>query len=96
MRVHQNQVNQYAQLDAVAAAQKAEAKKAAERTRKKLVESASKLAGEAEAEACVVELNADQESNDEPKQKSEQRPRNRRQPTKGANSPEANSISDWA
>jgi hypothetical protein len=96
MRVHQNQVNPYTQLDAMAAAQKAEAKRAAQRTRKRLVESASKLAGEAEADACLVELNADRKSNDEAKQQSQQKQGNRRQLAKDANSPEANSISDWA
>src|SRR5271155_1486352 len=54
MHVHANQVNQYAQLDAMYAAQKAAGKRAAEQTRRKLLESSSALAGEADSEAAVV------------------------------------------
>lgn len=56
MRVHPNQVNPNAQLDAMHAAQKAEARRQAARTRKKLMQFASQLAGGLEAEDLVVTL----------------------------------------
>ncbi|MGA8212222.1 MAG: hypothetical protein WB799_01415 [Candidatus Sulfotelmatobacter sp.] len=57
MHVHANQINPNTQLDALYAAEKAAAKRAAESTRKKLLEFASELAGEAESEeGCVVKL----------------------------------------
>jgi hypothetical protein len=56
MHIHPNQSNPYAQLDAIQSAQKSEAKAAAERTRKKLMESASELSGEATEEAYFVEV----------------------------------------
>jgi hypothetical protein len=94
MRVHQNQVNPNAQLDAMYAAQRAAAKREAERTRKKLVDSASELAGEADTEACVVKLGALQESGAETKRNFQQRTRKQKQDR----DPEGTegSISDWA
>ena len=102
MRVHQTQVNQNAQLDAMYAAQKAEVKRAAERTRKKLFESASKLAGEADAEACVVKLGAHEESQQEESHQDATRQRANKPRTSKQQSPEVDSesadssISDWA
>jgi nitrogen fixation protein NifU and related proteins len=52
MHIHASQINPNAQLDALYAAEKASASKETERTRKKLSEFASALAGEA-GEACV-------------------------------------------
>jgi hypothetical protein len=94
MRIHQNQVNPNAQLDAMYAAQKAAAKREAERARKKLVEFASELAGEADAEACVVKLGAREEAEAGTKQNIQQWSRKR----KKARDPEdaESSISDWA
>ena len=63
MRVHQNQVNAYAQLDAMQAAQKAAAKRRAERTRKKLFDLASESAGEIDGGAWVVQLEPHDEQN---------------------------------
>jgi hypothetical protein len=54
MRVHPNQVNPNAQLDSMYAAQKAAAKREAVRTRKKLNEFASALAGEADLDGAFT------------------------------------------
>jgi len=62
MRIHQNQINPNAQLDAMYAAQKAAAKREAGKTRKKLFESASEIAAEADAEPFVVQLQQRQDS----------------------------------
>jgi hypothetical protein len=62
MHIHGNQPNPNAQLDALFAESKAAAKQRAERTRKKLLESASALAGEAFDEGFVVELDSVKES----------------------------------
>lgn len=63
MHIHPNQINPNMQLDSLYAAEKAAAKREVERTRKKLLESAAKLAGQAESEEdCIVKLGAhDQE-----------------------------------
>jgi len=66
MRIH-NQVNPNYELNALSAAAKAEAKKEAERTRKKLFDSASALAGEYD-EAVVVKLSGDRESKEDSQQ----------------------------
>jgi hypothetical protein len=50
MHVHASPINPKTQLDALYAAEKAAAKRAAESTRKKLLEFASELAGEADSE----------------------------------------------
>jgi len=62
MRIHSNQPNPNAQLDALSAENKAAAKKRAERTRKKLLESASELAGAASEEDFVVKPDSLKES----------------------------------
>jgi hypothetical protein len=88
MRVHPNQVNPNPQLDAMYAAQKAAAKREAARTRKKLSDFASALAGEADNDAAfTVSLeDRDEESRD---QRSSQQ---RREAEPAAD----NTISDWA
>src|ERR1700735_1979963 len=58
MHIHANQPNPNAQTDALYAESKAAAKQRAERTRKKLLESASALAGEASDGDFVVELDS--------------------------------------
>lgn len=97
MRVHNNPVNPYAQLDAMYAAQRAAAKREAANTRRKLMESASKLAGDADSgEDCVVRLGQREEPEEQPKRQ--------RQPKQGkaetepqADSSDGNtSVSDWA
>jgi hypothetical protein len=96
MHVHQNQMNPTAQLDAAYAAQKAAAKREAERTRKKLTELASEPDGASDAEAWVVSLGPREESDGETKRRTyprERKPTKRQEPA-----PEGgeNSISDWA
>jgi hypothetical protein len=96
MHVHANQINPNTQLDALYAAEKAAAKRAAESTRKKLLEFASELAGEADSEeGCVVKLGAREESEEHTE---EQNPQDkRRKPKERADAEDADkSISDWA
>jgi hypothetical protein len=94
MHVHSNPINPNTQLDALNAAEKAAAKRAAESTRKKLLEFASELAGEADSEeGCVVKLGAREESEQHAEKQNQQ---------DGATKPKADaeeedkSISDWA
>jgi hypothetical protein len=96
MHVHANQVNPNTQLDALYAAEKAAAKRAAESTRKKLLECASELAGEAESEeGCVVKLGAREESEEQAEEENRQG-RPKKEPD-GADAEDADgSISDWA
>lgn len=91
MHVHPNQLNPNAQLDAMHAAQKAAAKQKADRTRKKLAEFASALAGEADEEACIVQLGAQEEGREHAEEQRSDRSRNE----KPASDTE-NFISDWA
>ncbi len=77
---------------------KAAAKRDAANTRRKLMESASELAGEPDTEeACVVRLGAREESQEQPKRQNQ--PRQSRRKNNGedpADSQDAdNSISDW-
>jgi hypothetical protein len=96
MRVHANQINPNAQLDALYAAERAAAKREAERTRKKLLEFASELAGEADPEeACVVRLGAREEFQEPPKRQDRQDSR-KKQPEEADSEDSDNSISDWA
>jgi hypothetical protein len=100
LRVHPNQVNPNAQLDAAYAAQKAAAKQQAEKTRKKLLDSASKLSGEAEAEACVVKFGAREDSQQGAKQRNQRQPgdqnRKKEAPASAIDSAFGeSSISDW-
>jgi hypothetical protein len=103
MHVHANQVNPNAQTDALYAAERAAAKRAAEGTRRKLLEFASELAGEAESEeGCVVKLGAREEAEERSKPRNEQKrdqgnpgcrkASNERVESEGAD----NAISDWA
>lgn len=60
MHVHGNQFDPNIQMNAVYAAARAEAKRAADRTRKSLLNAPSTLAGEYDFEAdCVVRLSGD-------------------------------------
>jgi acyl-CoA reductase-like NAD-dependent aldehyde dehydrogenase len=95
MRVHANQINPNIQLDAMYAAQKAAAKRETARTRKKLMEFASELAGE--AEDCIVELGSREESDPQANRGKPQRPlRTHQSGGENPNSPEYEAISDWA
>jgi hypothetical protein len=98
MHVHANQINPNAQLDALYSAQRAAAKQEAANTRKKLLEFASELAGEADAgEACVVRLEGSEESEEQTKRHDLPSQGSRKKQKEHADSENAdNSISDWA
>jgi hypothetical protein len=103
MHVHANQINLNTQTDALYAAERAAAKRAAEGTRRKLLEFASELAGEAESEeGCVVKLGAREEAEDRSKPRNEQKrdqgnPGSRKTNKERVESAGAdNAISDWA
>jgi hypothetical protein len=93
MRVHTNPVNPNAQLDALYSAQRAAAKREAARTRKKLSEFASELAGENESgEACVVRLEGREDSQEGAKRQGSGKSQKERPGEGDAD----RSISDWA
>lgn len=88
MRVHPNQINPNVQLDAMYAAQKAAAKREAARTRRKLTEFASALAGEADIDGAFTITLGEREEESGDQQTSQQR----REAEPDADS----TISDWA
>lgn len=103
MHVHANQINPTAQTDALYAAERAAAKRAAEGTRRKLLEFAAELAGEAESEeGCVVRLGAREEAEEQEQQPNQQNPdlgnpgRRDEQREKADSEDADNPISDWA
>lgn len=92
MHVHPNQINPNVQLDALRAAEKTSAKAAAERTRRKLSEAASELAGDAAVEeAFVLEVEARDDIHD----RSRRHRQNRRNDSNEDLEEEDGSISDW-
>jgi len=93
MHIHANQFNPQAQLDALQSAQKAAANAEVERTRKKLMESASKLAGEAAFDAFVVEVESREDSQMSGGQR--QRPSRKQEEMRDQGEGE-HSVSDWA
>ncbi|MGD0181064.1 MAG: hypothetical protein ABSC15_14725 [Terriglobales bacterium] len=96
MHVHANQTNPNIQLNILYAAEKAEANRETERTRKKLMEFASVLSGEA-GEACVVKLGAHDGSEEQAKQDQQNENRSRKKQNEPANGEgRDSSISDWA
>jgi hypothetical protein len=62
VHIHPNQFNPNSQLNGVQSAQRAQAKGEVTRTRKQLMDSASALAGEASAEAYIVEVESNEDS----------------------------------
>jgi hypothetical protein len=103
MHIHPSQINANAQTDALYAADKAAAKREVERTRKKLLEFASELAGEAASgEDCIVQLGSREEASHEEAPHEEGRPQKRPLANQNKNNNEATnsaddaSISDWA
>lgn len=95
MHVHANQINPNAELDALYSAERAAAKREAANTRKKLLEFASELAGEADSEdACVVRLGAREESQEHTKQWDQ--PNRKKQRARADSEDVDSSISDWA
>jgi len=96
MHIHANQSNPNIQLNALYAAEKAEAERETERTRKKLMEFASVLAGEA-GEACVVKLGARDKSQEQEKQDEHHENQRPRKPTERVKPNSGDGcISDWA
>jgi hypothetical protein len=98
VHIRPNQINPNIQLDALYAAEKAAAKQEAERTRKKLMESASKLAGESESgEASIVEIGAREESREESSQGERPDTPDPQKPKDKTDSQDAERyLSDWA
>jgi hypothetical protein len=98
MHGHSNQINSSTQLDALYAAEKAAATRQAERTRKRLLESASKLAGESDSgDACVVKLGTHEESQEQAKQQNQQNQASGENQKEPADSKSArSSVSAWA
>jgi hypothetical protein len=96
MHVHPNQTNPNAQLDAMYSAQKTAAKQEAARTRKKLSDSASRLAGEAASEDYIVKLEEGGDSGKKEDRQDEPEPAEELKPDAAADSTPANNlISDW-
>jgi hypothetical protein len=98
MHVHPSPINPNAQLNALYAAEKAAGKREAERTRKKLLESASAPAGEGDSgEDCVVRLGARRESQEQTEKQNQRGLSSRKKQCDPANSEdEDHSVSDWA
>jgi hypothetical protein len=98
MHVHGVQTNPYAALDALRSAQKTAARREAELVRKELLESASELAGESElSDACVVRLEARQESRRQSRRRNQQKEHSQPRQEEPADSDvDDNHLSDWA
>lgn len=95
MHIHPNQITPNLQLDSLYAAEETAAKREVERTRKKLLEFASKLEGEAKSgEDCIVELGEREEGRNE----RHQQDRSGQKKTRKQIGPEPtdNFVSDWA
>lgn len=73
MHIHATQPNPYAQLDALRSAQKNASKREAELVRKKLLESASEVAGESDvSDLSVAPMEERGESQRQPKRRNRQ------------------------
>jgi hypothetical protein len=98
MHVHGNQFDPNIQMNAVYAAARAEAKRAADRTRKSLLNAPSALAGEYDYEAdCVVSLSGDDTSRGNANQGSAQYQGSQRNPNGQPDSGRGNDpLSYWA
>lgn len=95
MHIHANQLNLNAPIDAFRASEKAAAKQEAERFRKRLMESASKLAGGSDSEdACIVGLDEHEESERQPKRQNHQSHSTPKKQTDSDNPDDT--ISAWA
>jgi hypothetical protein len=93
MHIHPNQINPNLQLDTLYAAGKAAAKLEVERTRKRLLECASELAGTADSEEdCIVELGANEKGQQRQSQHNPATPKNQKRHRVTVET----SISDWA
>ena len=91
MHIHPNLINPNTQLDSLYATQRAAARREAANTRKKLLEF-SEATGESDSEeACVVTLEAREESQEQPRQK-----RNASCKKNDERKDADDAISDWA
>jgi len=96
MHIHSAQFNLDMQMYALSAAARAEAKQTAERTRKRLMNLASALAGEVDGEPdCVVRLTREGAPRDQSNQQDSQSEFARKKQNTHAD-PENNPFSDWA
>jgi hypothetical protein len=95
MHIHPNQINPNTQLDALYASQRAAAKREAANTRKKLLEFAESTGESDSEEACVVTLEAREESQGQPKKKP-QAGRKKNDERQSDTDDADNVISDWA
>ena len=100
MHIHAAQANAYAQLDALRSAQRAAARREAERVRKELLESASELAGESDfSDLSITRAEERRESQQRPKRPNTKNGQiqQKRMESSPTDSEEAGShISDWA
>jgi len=98
MRVHGNQFDPNFQVNALHAAARAEAKRAAERTRRKLLSAASELAGEYDDAAdCVVMLSEDNASQEQANRESRQNQGDQKKQNEQENPEIIDTLfSDWA
>jgi hypothetical protein len=98
MHVHGNQFDPNIQMYSLSAAARAEAQRAAERTRRKLLNAASALACEDdEAADCVVSLSEDNASREQGNHRSRQDRGGQKKQDEQANSENVDTpFSDWA
>lgn len=97
MHIRPCQMNAYLTLDALRSSEQVAAKRRAEATRKKLFESASEVAGEAEFnEAYVFETEAREESQERPKARSQNEPHRKGLEAVVGSEEDDEHISDWA
>ena len=98
MHIHGIQSNPYAALDALRSAQKTAARREAELVRRELLESASELAGESDlSDACVVRLEARQESQRRPRRRNQEKEQSQpRQEEPAGSDADNDHLSDWA
>lgn len=91
MHIHANRLNPNLDLNAAYAAQQAQAKREAEATRKKLFDSAIRLA--AENEDCVVSIGSQSENSGN---RAKQEHQSRKEEKKDVGHDAGNHVSDWA
>jgi hypothetical protein len=98
MHIHGNQFDPNVQMYGLSAAARTEAKRAAERTRNKLLNAASALAGEYDDAAdCVVSLSEDSTSREQGNQRNRRYQGTQKKHDEQANSERVdNPFSDWA
>jgi hypothetical protein len=97
MHIHPNLINPNTQLDALYASERTAAKREAANTRKKLLEFAESVGESDSEEACVVTLEAREESQEQAKRKRNvDRKKSKNDETQPDTDDANNVISDWA